>query len=69
MAAKILHRETKRVKFDGAVIIPSELTNRDEIFDNLRGNESMRDVEKSVWGSVVWPIEVIGIAEPLPTIA
>ena len=34
-AGKSLHRETKTIKFDGAIIIDTELTNRDEIFYNL----------------------------------
>ena len=33
---KVLHRETKRVKSDDAVVISSELTNRNKIFDNTR---------------------------------
>jgi hypothetical protein len=34
-AGKGLHRKTKTIKFNGAVIIDAELTNRYEIFDDL----------------------------------
>ena len=33
---KVLHREAKRVKSDDAMIISSELTNGNKIFDNVR---------------------------------
>ena len=33
---KVLHRETKRVKNDDAMIISSELTNGNKVFDNAR---------------------------------
>jgi hypothetical protein len=32
---RVLHRKTERVKSDDAVIIGSELTNRNKIFDNV----------------------------------
>ena len=32
----VLHRETKRVKSDDAMIISSELTNGNKVFDNAR---------------------------------
>jgi hypothetical protein len=34
-AGKSLHRKTKMIKFDGAMIIDTELTNIYEIFDDL----------------------------------
>ena len=33
---KVLHREAKRVKSDDAMIISSELTNGNKVFDNAR---------------------------------
>jgi hypothetical protein len=38
LGEKILHSETERVKFNGAKIIDSELTNRNKVFDNMRNN-------------------------------
>ena len=34
-AGKSLHRETRWVKFNGAIVIDGKLTNRDKIFDNM----------------------------------
>ncbi|GKA73529.1 hypothetical protein Tco_0779831 [Tanacetum coccineum] len=36
---EILHGKTKCVKFNGAVIIPSKLTNRNEVFDYIRSDK------------------------------
>ena len=35
---KILHRETKRIKFNGAKIVDGELANRYKIFNNVWDN-------------------------------
>jgi len=38
---KVLHRETKGIKFYQAVVVTSELTNRQKIADDRRNNESI----------------------------
>jgi hypothetical protein len=38
---KILHRTTKRIKFHTAVIINSELSNRDKILNKVRGKKNI----------------------------
>jgi hypothetical protein len=47
---KVLHRETKRVKIDGAVIISSKLTNGDKIFNNVRCNENIAKMKRMIRG-------------------
>jgi hypothetical protein len=44
---KVLHRKTKRVKIDRAIIISSELTDRDKILNNARCNENI--MSSSCW--------------------
>ena len=34
-AGKSLHKETRWVKFNGAIVIDGKLTNRNKIFDNM----------------------------------
>ena len=36
---KILHKKTKRVKLDSHMIIDGKLTNRDEVFNKVRGKQ------------------------------
>jgi len=38
---KVLHRETKGIKFYQAVVVTSELTNRQKIADDRRNNENI----------------------------
>jgi hypothetical protein len=47
---KVLHRETKRVKIDGAIIISSKLTNRDKIFNNARCNKNIAKMKRPIRG-------------------
>jgi hypothetical protein len=35
LGAKVLNRETKRVKFNGTMVISSETTNRNQILDKV----------------------------------
>jgi hypothetical protein len=44
----VLHRETKRVKIDRIVIISSKLTNRDKIFNNVRYNENIMKMKRTI---------------------
>lgn len=46
--AKVLHRKTRRVKFDGTIIISSKLANRNEIFNELWSYKSISKVERCV---------------------
>jgi hypothetical protein len=48
LSKKVLHRETKRVKIDGAIIISSKLTNRDNIFNNARCNENIAKMKRTI---------------------
>jgi hypothetical protein len=45
---KIPHKKTKRIKIDGAIIISSELTNRDKIFNNARCNKNIMKMKRMV---------------------
>jgi hypothetical protein len=45
---KVPHRKTKRIKIDGAIIISSELTNRDKIFNNARCNKNIAKMKRTV---------------------
>jgi hypothetical protein len=45
---KIPHRKTKRIKIDGAIIISSELTNRDKIFNNARCNKNITKMKRTI---------------------
>jgi hypothetical protein len=38
---EILHRKAKRIKFDRTVIVSSELTNRDEVLNNVGCNKNV----------------------------
>jgi hypothetical protein len=44
---KVLHREIKRVKIDGAIIISSKLTNRHKIFNNARCNNNITKIKRT----------------------
>jgi hypothetical protein len=48
LSKKVLHRETKRVKIDGAVIISSKLMNRYNIFNNARCNENIAKMKRTI---------------------
>jgi hypothetical protein len=45
---QIPHRKTKRIKIDGAIIISSELTNRDNFFNNARCNKNITKMKRTV---------------------
>jgi hypothetical protein len=45
---KVFHRETKRVKIDGAIIISSKLTNRYKIFNNARCNKNIAKMKRAI---------------------
>jgi hypothetical protein len=45
---KVLHRKTKRVKIYGAIIISSELTDGVKIFNNVRCNENIAKMKRTV---------------------
>jgi hypothetical protein len=45
---KAPYRKTKRIKIDGAIIISSELTNRDKIFNNARCNKNIAKMKRMV---------------------
>jgi ABC-type dipeptide/oligopeptide/nickel transport system ATPase component len=45
---KVPDRKTKRIKTDGAIIISSELTNRDKIFNNARCNKKIAKMKRKV---------------------
>jgi hypothetical protein len=45
---KVPHRKTKRIKIDGAIIISSELTNRDKIFNNARCKKNIAKMKRTV---------------------
>ncbi|GJX26080.1 hypothetical protein Tco_0232376 [Tanacetum coccineum] len=46
----ILHRKTKGVKFNGTIIIPSELTNRNEIFNYIGGYKNIMKMKRAMMG-------------------
>jgi hypothetical protein len=41
-------QKNKRVKIDGAIIISSELTNKDKIFNNARCNKNITKIKRTV---------------------
>jgi hypothetical protein len=43
---KILYKEAKGVKLDRHIVITGQLTNRDQILNNIRGNENVFEVER-----------------------
>jgi hypothetical protein len=45
---KVLHKKTKRIKIDGAIIISSEVTNGDKIFNNARCNKNITKMKRTV---------------------
>jgi hypothetical protein len=45
---KVPHGKTKRIKIDGAIIISSELTNGDKIFNNARCNKNITKMKMTV---------------------
>lgn len=45
---RILHRETKRLKFNDAVVVSSELINRNKIFENARSNKNTASIERTI---------------------
>jgi hypothetical protein len=45
---KVLHRKTKRVKIDRAIIISSELADRDKILNNARCNENITKMKRTI---------------------
>jgi hypothetical protein len=45
---KVPNRKTKRIKIDGAMIISSELTNEDKIFNNARCNKNIAKMKRTV---------------------
>lgn len=40
-SSKILHKETKRVKFHRATVINGELTNKEQVLDNFKCNKDI----------------------------
>jgi hypothetical protein len=45
--AEVLHRKTSGVKFDRAIIINGELTNRNKIFDNRGWDKNIIEVKRT----------------------
>ncbi|GKA31581.1 hypothetical protein Tco_0717886 [Tanacetum coccineum] len=45
---EILHRKTKRVKFNSAIIIPSKLTNINEVFNDVRSDKYIMKVKRAM---------------------
>ncbi|GJY24339.1 hypothetical protein Tco_0397997 [Tanacetum coccineum] len=45
VSQEILHRKTKRVKFNCAIIIPSKLMNRNEVFNDVKGEKNIIKVQ------------------------
>ena len=41
LGLKILHRKTKRIKFNGTKIVTSKTSNRNKIFDDVRGDKNI----------------------------
>jgi hypothetical protein len=41
LGANVLNRETKRVKFNGTKVINSEMTNRNQILDNVGNDQNI----------------------------
>ena len=44
---KGLHRETKRIKFDRAIIVSGELANGNKILDNVRNNKYVSKIKRN----------------------
>ncbi|GJY48231.1 hypothetical protein Tco_0438187 [Tanacetum coccineum] len=45
---EILHRKAKRVEFKSAIIIPSKLTNKNEVFNNIRSDKNIVKVKRAM---------------------
>jgi hypothetical protein len=45
---QVPHRKTKRIKIDRAIIISSELTKRDKIFNNARCNKNIAKMKRTI---------------------
>jgi hypothetical protein len=43
---KILHRKTIRIKLNGTIIIDSELPNGNKIFDNIRNDKNIIEIQR-----------------------
>jgi hypothetical protein len=66
---KILHKTTKRVKFNGAVIVGSKLTHRNKILNKVRCNKNIIKVKGVGKNSMTSGRDTVtGIEFPLPTI-
>ena len=44
---KILHREAKRVKLNGAVVVSHKLANRKEILNDVRSNKDIIKIKRT----------------------
>jgi hypothetical protein len=62
---KILHRQTKRVKFHKSRIVSSELTNGKKILNDIGATRTL--VKRKGPGRTAVPTEVTGRVEPFPT--
>jgi hypothetical protein len=68
---KVLHREIKRVKIDGAIIISSKLTNRHKIFNNARCNNNITKIKRTSRekeGKEAYLEEETGTEKPSPMV-
>jgi hypothetical protein len=68
---KVLHREIKRVKIDGAIIISSKLTNRHKIFNNARCNNNITKIKRmsrEKEGKEAYLEEETGTEKPSPMV-
>jgi hypothetical protein len=52
LGIEILHRNTKRVKFNRNKTISGKLSNREMVFDNIRGNKNIVKVKGAREGGV-----------------
>ena len=46
---QILHRKAKRIKFNGTIIVGGETTNRNKIFNNVRGHQNIVKDKVTMW--------------------
>ncbi|GKA92837.1 hypothetical protein Tco_0814762 [Tanacetum coccineum] len=54
---EILHRKIKRVKFNSAIIIPSKLTRRNKVFNDVRSDKNTMEVGlywACGWAGLAW---------------
>jgi hypothetical protein len=68
---KVLHREIKRVKIDGAIIISGKLTNRHKIFNNARCNNNITKIKRTSRekeGKEAYLEEETGTEKPSPMV-